>query len=65
MAKMITIQGSNEADEKRRLQALEKLNENLSTVALERVGELCESQKAQSYFENSILYQTVKAFLKK
>lgn len=63
MAKVLTIQGANDADESTRLGALEQLNE-LDTVVLTRVAELSKKEAALKYFKNGILFETVKAFLK-
>jgi hypothetical protein len=63
MAKIVTVQGANSADEETRLQALEQLND-LPTIVLQRLAELSNSKKAQNYFTNSLLFMTVKSFLK-
>ncbi|UOB18588.1 hypothetical protein [Abyssalbus ytuae] len=63
MAKVITVQGHNGTDLDLRFRALEKLNE-LPSEVLEKLSKLSESEKAQSYFKNPVLYGTLKAFLK-
>lgn len=63
MAKIVTVQGANNNDELTRLAALEQLNE-LDTIVLTRLSELSKSQKANNYFKNGILFETVKSFLK-
>jgi hypothetical protein len=63
MAKILTVQGSNDADESTRLGAFEQLNE-LDTIVLTRIAELSKKEAAVKYFKSGILYETVKAFLK-
>lgn len=63
MAKLLTIQSANDADETKRLAALEQLNE-LDTVVLTRLAEFSKKQAAVKYFSNGLLYETAKAFFK-
>lgn len=63
MPKIITVQGATASDEVKRFECLEKLNDQ-DTVVLERLAELSNSQKAKNYLTSSILYATLKGFLK-
>lgn len=62
MAKIITIQGSNNADELKRLAAFEELNE-LPTEVLARLAELSQNQKALSFLKTSLQFGILKGLL--
>lgn len=63
MAKIITIQGANQADELKRAACFEILNEQETTV-LERLAKLSENPKAVSYLKSPILFGVLEGFLK-
>lgn len=62
MARVLTIEGSNQSDETLRLGALEQLNE-LDTIVLTRLAEVSTQPTAIKYFKNGLLFEGVKAFL--
>lgn len=64
MAKIITVQGSTESDEKKRWIYLDELNEQ-DTVVLERLSKLAENPKAVSYLKSPMLFMGLEMFLNK
>lgn len=64
MPTILTINGATPKDECLRSEAMSKLNE-LPTEVMTRISKLSESEKAQSYFKNPILFATLQSFLKK
>lgn len=62
MAKILTIQGSNNPDELKRLAALEELNE-LPTEVLIRLSDLAKNPKALGFLKTSLQFGILKGFL--
>jgi len=58
----IKINGSSDLDTAKRKAAAEKILK-LSTKGLENLASLAESDKARTYIENPLKFQTLKSFL--
>lgn len=64
MATILTINGATAKDEDLRSDAMSKLND-LPTEVMVKLAKLSQSEKAQNYFKNPILFATLQGFLRK
>lgn len=64
MPTVITINGATPKDEVLRSDAMSALND-LPTEVMVKLAKLSQSEKAQSYFKNPILFATLQGFLRK
>lgn len=63
MSQTITVKGNTPKELAEKKDALDQLS-NLDAKVLKRIAELSSNPKALKYFQNSLLFASVKGFLK-